>query len=84
MSTQSTEKTVADLTVAELREMIRAAVVEALAELIEDPDEGLELREEFVEELKRRMRSDKPAVPLEEVYRRLGSRINASQKRRGE
>ena len=74
MSTQASERTVADLTVAEFREMIRAAVVEALAELIEDPDEGLELREEFVEELKRRMQSDRQTFPLEEVYRRLRAR----------
>ena len=72
MSTQATEKTVADLTVAELRDVIRETVAEALAELIEDPDEGLELREEFVEEMAERLQSDEVTVPAEEVYERLG------------
>lgn len=72
MTTRATEKTVADLTVAELRDMIRETVAEALAELIEDPDEGLELREDFVEEMKERLQSDEGTVPAEEVYERLG------------
>ena len=72
MSTQATEKTVADLTVAELRDMIRETVAEALAELIEDPDDGLELREEFVAEMAERLKSDEATVPAEEVYERLG------------
>ena len=72
MTTQTTDKTVADLTVAELREMIRETVSEALAELLEDPDDGLELREEFVEELEARLQSDEATVPAEEVYDRLG------------
>ena len=37
-----------------------------------DPDEGLEFREEFVEEMLRRMASDEPTIPAAEVYRRLG------------
>ena len=72
MTTQTVAKTVADLTVAEFKELIRETVAEAVAEMIEDPDEGLELRPEFVEELKRRMSSDKPTVPIAEVSRRLG------------
>ena len=43
MSTHTTEKTVAELTVTELRQLIRETVAEAIAELLEDPDEGLEL-----------------------------------------
>ena len=72
MTTQTTEKTVADLTVAELREIIRETVAEALAELIEDPDDGLELREEFAEEMAERLQSNEGTVPAEEVYERLG------------
>ena len=72
MTTQAAPKTVADLTVAELKELIRETVAEAVAELIEDPDEGLELRPEFVEEVKKRLSSDKPTVPIAEAYRRLG------------
>ena len=42
---------VADMTVDELRGVIRETVTQALAELLNDPDEGLALREEFGEEL---------------------------------
>lgn len=74
MSTQQKAQTVADLTVVELRQLVREAVAECMAELLADydPDEGLELREEFVAEMERRLVSDEPAVPAEEVYRRLG------------
>ena len=72
MTTQATEKMAADLTVAELRTLIRETVLEVISELIEDPDEGLELREEFVEEMERRLGSDRPTVPLAEAYARLG------------
>ncbi len=46
-----TVQKVSDLTVAEFRELIREVVAQSLAELVEDPDAGLELREEFVAEL---------------------------------
>ena len=57
MTTQ-TAKTVADLTIEEFRELVREIVAELVAELISDPDEGLELREEFIEEMERRVASD--------------------------
>ena len=72
MTTRATEKMAADLTVAELRTLIRETVLEVISELIEDPDEGLELREEFVEEMERRLESDRPTIPLAEAYARLG------------
>ena len=71
MTTQATEKMAADLTVAELRTLIRETVLEVISELIEDPDEGLELREEFVEEMERRLQSDGPTVSLAEASARL-------------
>ncbi len=37
-----------------------------------DPDEGLELRPEFVAEMLKRLESNEPTAPAEEVYRRLG------------
>ena len=40
-----------------------------------DPDEGLELREEVIEELEasiKAVEAGKPTIPAEEVYRRLG------------
>jgi predicted helicase len=37
-----------------------------------DPDEGLEFKEEFLQEMERRLASNEPTIPAEEVYRRLG------------
>ncbi len=42
---------VADLTVDELKAVIRETVAQLLAELLSDPDEGLQLNESFTEEL---------------------------------
>ena len=42
---------VADLTVDELKGVIRETVAQTLAELFNDPDEGLTLRDEFNAEL---------------------------------
>ncbi len=74
MTTRTTQTTqvVADLTVAELRELIRETVAEVVAELLCDPDEGLEVRPEFIEEMKELLASDEPTIPAEEVYLQLG------------
>ena len=66
-----TAQTVADLTIAEFRALVREIVAEVVEELV-DPDEGLEVRPEFIEEMERRLASDEPTIPAEEVYRRLG------------
>jgi hypothetical protein len=69
--------TVAELTVAEFRDLISDVVEEKLAELVRDPDEGLELRPEFVAELKRRMErvaAGERGIPLDEVIDRLRGR----------
>lgn len=42
---------VADLTVDEFKSVIRETVAQTLAELLNDPDEGLALREELSSEL---------------------------------
>ena len=42
---------VADLTIDEFRNLVRAVVIQTLSEMLDDPDEGLELRDEFAEEL---------------------------------
>ena len=48
-------------------------IVEDMADWSDtDPDEGLEFRKEFVEEMQRRLSSEETAIPAEEVYRRLG------------
>lgn len=46
------EQRVADLTVTEFRELVRAVVLQTMLELLGDPDTGLELCEEFVETLR--------------------------------
>ncbi len=71
MTTQAT-KTVADLTVAELRQLIRETVAEVVEELLDDAEDGLEMKPEFVAEMERRLASDEPTIPAEEVYRRMG------------
>ena len=42
---------VADLTIDEFRDLVRAVVIQTLSEMLDDPDEGLELRDNFSEEL---------------------------------
>ena len=44
---------VADLTIDGFRELVQEVVIQTLSEMMSDPDEGLELRDAFVEELKR-------------------------------
>ena len=43
---------VADLTINEFRELVQEVVIQTLSEMMGDPDEGLELRDDFVAELK--------------------------------
>ena len=43
---------VADLTINEFRELVQEVVIQTLSEMMSDPGEGLELRDDFVEELK--------------------------------
>ena len=42
---------VADMTVDELRQLVRSVVKEVLAETLADPDAGLELRDDVIEHL---------------------------------
>ena len=59
-------KKVSNMTVEELKALIR----EIIAEVI-DPDYGLELRPEFEEALKRSLKS-KERIPVEKVAKKLG------------
>lgn len=66
---------VADLTVGELRTLIREVVTETITSLFIDPDEGLELREEFAAELRRSMQrpaGEQETESLEDILRELG------------
>ena len=42
---------VADLTINEFRDLVRAVVIQTLSEMLDDLDEGLELRDDFAKEL---------------------------------
>ena len=46
-----TPSKVEDLTIDEFRNLVRAVVIQTLSEMLDDPDEGLELRDDFAEEL---------------------------------
>ena len=46
-----TPSKVADLTIDEFRDLVRAVVIQTLSEILDDPDEGLELRDDFAKEL---------------------------------
>ncbi|MYD61900.1 MAG: hypothetical protein F4W91_12735 [Gemmatimonadetes bacterium] len=75
-SNVSTEATkVADLTIDEFREFVQEVVIQTLSEMMSDPDEGLELRDDFVEELKQTIADVKAGgktVPAQKVAERLG------------
>ncbi len=67
---------VADLTVDELRGLIREVVTETINELLADPDASLELREEFGIELQhsleQRRAGRQETEPIEDLARELG------------
>lgn len=75
-SNVSTEATkVADLTIDEFRELVQEVVIQTLSEMMGDPDEGLELRDDFVEELKQSLANVEAGgktVPAQKVAERLG------------
>jgi len=68
------EKTVAEMTTRELREMMEDLVEEKLVELFGDPDQGLELRDSLRERLLRQRRdveAGERGEALDDVLRRL-------------
>ena len=75
MATRTDQK-VGDLTVGELRELIRETVAEAIAELIDDPDEGLDLSDWVAARLAASQEAAatglRNTTPLAEVAGRLG------------
>jgi len=68
-ATKEKPKKVADMTVIELKKLIRDTLLELL-----DPDYGLELRPEVEEELREsiKQRERGEGIPLEEVKKQLG------------
>ena len=66
---------VADLTVDELKQVIEATVEQKLLEMLGDPDEGLELREEIKTRLLRTLQAEQAGargIPAQEVASQLG------------
>ena len=65
---------VGELTTDELRELVREVVLQTFAELLGDPDEGLELRPEFAAEAQRSLdavQAGAKTIPAEKVAARL-------------
>ena len=65
---------VAELTVDELTQVVQAAVEQKLIEMLGDPDEGLELREEIKARLRRSLEAEQSGVqgiPAQEVAAQL-------------
>ena len=59
---------VKDLTIDELEYLIEQKILEVLG----DPDSGLELREGFEQELRRRLENPLSRIPHDEVVKRIG------------
>ncbi|MBC7265236.1 MAG: hypothetical protein H5T64_12905 [Chloroflexi bacterium] len=66
---------VADLTVDELKDLIREVVAQTIVEIFGDPDEGLELREDIKAHLQRSLaavRAGGETIPAQTVADKLG------------
>jgi hypothetical protein len=72
IQTKDKSTKVSDLSVEELKDLIKQTVQETIDDMLGDPDEGLELREEFVAQLKKSLESDEKMIPLEEVVKKIG------------
>ncbi len=68
---------IADLTVAEFKELLHETMAQSFAEMLGDPDEGLVLREDFAEELRRSLaevKADGQMSSLSDIVSRLESK----------
>lgn len=66
---------VADLTIDEFRSLIREVVVQTLAEMLGDPDAGLELRDDFRTALEHSLASvqaGEKTIPAQDVAAKWG------------
>ena len=65
---------VADLTIDEFSELVQKVVIQTLSEMMGDPDEGLELRDDFAEELKQSLADAEAGgktMPMRKVAEKL-------------
>lgn len=75
VNVSSDATTVGDLTIDAFRELVREVVVQTLSDLLTDPDEGLALREDFVEELQYSLAAVEAGgktIPVDQVAEKLG------------
>ena len=66
---------VSDLTIDQFRKLVQEIVLQTLSEIVGDPDEGLELRDDFVQEVKQslaNLEAGEKTVPAQKVAQRLG------------
>ena len=64
-------KKVSDLTVGELVEIIEDIVERKIYELVSDPDEGLELKPEVVERLKKSFAGEEKFLTHDEFWKKV-------------
>ncbi len=70
-----TQSKVADLTIDEFKKLVREVVLQTLSDMLNDPDEGLALREDFAEEIQRSLadlEAGSKTRPAREAAERLG------------
>ncbi|MEJ5197402.1 MAG: hypothetical protein WHX53_00620 [Anaerolineae bacterium] len=69
-----TQATIADLSVDEFKRLIHDVVIQTFSEMLGDPDEGLELRDEFKLEPQRALATaeTRKTSPAHDVAARLG------------
>jgi len=63
---------VAKLTVEQLRFLVEDIIDEKLVEYFGDPDEGLYIREEVVQQLKAQKKARKPRISMEQFCKERG------------
>ena len=61
-----------EMTMEQLQALIDERVEQKLEEILADPDEGLEVREEIIEKLKAQRIYRKKRIPMEEVAKEYG------------
>jgi len=68
------QTTISELSVEELKKLIREVVIQTFSEILGDPDEGLELRDEFKLELQRALAAAETSKtsPAHDAAARLG------------
>ncbi len=63
---------VKELSVEQLKTLIQEAVEEKLQEILGDPDQGLELREEIRERIEHSLERVEQSIPIEQVAEEIG------------